>query len=59
MSIHTTMGHVIYVEPAFGVVSVVIKCDEGVCETTEFVMNQDEWLAFVAQGCTAMLKGDE
>lgn len=59
MTIHTQVGHVISVEPAFGVVAVMVKCEEGVCETVDFVMNQEEWLAFVAQGCEAMLKGDQ
>lgn len=59
MSIHTQVDHVISVEPAFGVVAVVVRCEEGVCEAVDFVMDQDEWLAFVAQGFAAMLKGDK
>lgn len=59
MSIHTQVGHIISVEPAFGVVAVVVRCAEDVCETVDFVMNQEEWLAFVAKGCEAMLKGGE
>lgn len=58
MSIHTQVGHIIKIQPAYGVVSVVIECDEDVCESAEFVMNKEEWLDFVAQGCAAMLKGD-